>query len=203
MISIKRKPENETKNIPEAKKGRLSITYSNNLDDLVKTFCCECDKAVTISGLEDHIQTHHKMTIKEYKQLYGNPRRQIIQLVYHQCGLCEQDILLDCNMLEKHVRRSHEMEFREYSAKFLSAINDNKPVIIRCDKCSKTFKKNIQLKAHMKRHNSERLDVEEFHGFPGTESSKKKQTLDEHIKCFETAIHREKQAFQQFLKLVY
>ena len=178
------------------------MTFSNNLDDSVKTFCCECDKAVTISGLEEHTKSHHKMTVKKYKQLYGNPRTQIIYLVYHQCGLCGEDLLLDHKVLEKHVKRCHQVEFKEYCSKFMPAVKENKTVIIRCDQCSKTFKRNIQLKAHQKRHAGIKID-EEFHGFKSTESTKKKQILDEHIKCIETSIHREKQAFQQFLKLVY
>ena len=180
----------------------MSVLYSNNLKNSVKTFCCECNKAVTLTGLKEHILSHNKMTVKDYKQLYGNPRTQIIYLVYHQCGLCGEDLLLDHKVLEKHVRRSHQVEFKAYCSKFLPAAEQNKTVIIRCDQCSKTFKRNIQLKAHKKRHVGIKI-YEEFHGFKSTESTKKKQILDEHIKCIETSIHREMQAFQQFLKLVY
>jgi hypothetical protein len=199
---MKIKSENEVKKSPESKRARLSCRYSNSLGDSIKTFCCECDKAVTISGLEEHTQSHHKMTIKEYKQLYGNPRTQIIHIVYHQCGLCRDDLLLDHNVLEKHVKRCHQVEFKEYCNKFLPSVEENKTVIIRCDQCSKTFKRNIQLRAHKKRHVAAKTD-EEFHGFKSTESSKRKQILDGHIKCMDIAIHREKQAFHQFLKLVY
>ena len=198
LVSIKRKPDNNLKKDADTKRARLAKIYSNSLYDSVKTFCCSCDKVVTISGLEEHTQSHHKMTVKEYKQLYGNPKTQIIKLVFHQCGLCSEDMLLDCQVMEKHVKKVHQMEFKQYCNKFMPNGSEHKEVIIKCDKCSKTFKKNIQLKAHSKRHNSAKC-----HGFESSVSKKRNQKLNEHIKSFETAIHRETQALRQFLTLTY
>ena len=63
LVSIKRKPDNNLKKDADTKRARLAKIYSNSLYDSVKTFCCSCDKVVTISGLEEHNQSHHKMTI--------------------------------------------------------------------------------------------------------------------------------------------
>ena len=194
----KRKPDNDLKTNSNKKRAKLSIIYSNNLCDSVKTFCCSCDKVVTISGLEDHTQSHHKMTVEEYKPLYGNPKTQIIKLVFHQCGLCSEDMLMDCHVMEKHVKKVHQMEFKQYCNKFMPNVSEHKELIIKCDKCSKTFKKNIQLKAHSKRHNSAKC-----HGFESSVSKNRNHKLDLHIKLFEAAIHRETQAFRQFLTLTY
>ena len=154
MVSIKRKPVDDLQKKTDSKKARMSSTYSNNMVDSVKTFCCHCDKVVTLSGLEEHILSHDKMTIKDYK------RTQITQLVFHKCGLCAEEWLLDANIIAKHVKKCHQMEFNAYSIKFLSAAKDSSGVVIQCDKCSKTFKRNIQLKAHSKRHNMS--NVEDF-----------------------------------------
>jgi hypothetical protein len=107
--------------------------------------------AVTVTwlSLEEHILSHNKMTIKEYKKLYGIPRTQITQFVFHKCGICTEELLLDVNIITKHVKKCHQMKFNAYSVKFLSAAKDISGVIIRCDKCCKTFKRNIQLKAHL------------------------------------------------------
>ena len=65
--------------------------YSNMLADCVKTFCCECDQAIKLSGLRKHINHNHKyLSIMQYKELYGDPKRQIIQMVYHTCTLCKK-----------------------------------------------------------------------------------------------------------------
>ena len=182
----------------------MSVLYSNNLKNSVKTFCCECNKVVTLTGLKEHILSHNKMTVKDYKQLYGNPRTQIIQLAYHKCGLCKKDVLLDSSTIEQHFSKFHQMEFAAYFTKFLSVLPMEKnEVIIRCDQCSKTFKRNIQLRAHSKRHQLSDIRDVELHGFNSVEPMKKGLGLNKLIQTFETAINREKQAFNQFLKLTY
>ena len=203
IVSIKRKHSDDLQKRYSVKKARKFLTYSNSMGDSVKTFCCHCDKVVTLSGLEEHILSHNKMTIKEYKKLYGNPRTQITKPVFHKCGLCTEELLLDANIIAKHVKKCHQMEFNAYSIKFLSTARESSGVVIRCDKCSKTFKRNIQLKAHSKRHNLSNNEDVGFSGFKTHEPRGEKQCLDELIKTFETEIHRERQAFQQFLNLVY
>ena len=203
IVSIKRKPVDDLQKKTDSKKARITSTYSNNMVDSVKTFCCECAKVVTISGLEEHILSHNKMTIKEYRRSYGNPRTQIIQLVFHNCGLCTQDVLLDSNSIEKHVKNFHQMGFIAYSSKYLAAAKENSRVIIQCSQCFKTFKRNIQLKAHSKRHTMSDIDSVGFYGFKGIGHHEKKQCLDELIKTMDTTSHKEKQAFQQLLKLTY
>ena len=95
------------------------------------------------------------------------------------------------------------MEFAAYFTKFLPVPMENNEVIIRCDQCSKTFKRNIQLRAHSKRHKLVDIEDVQFHGFNSIEPMKKGQGLDKLIQTFEIAINREKQAFHQFLKLTY
>ena len=62
LVSLKRKAVDELKKETNMKQTKMALKYSNNMDDSVKTFCCECDKVVTISELEEHILIH-KMSI--------------------------------------------------------------------------------------------------------------------------------------------
>ena len=201
IVSLKRKAGDELKEEANIKKTRMSLKYSNNLDDSVKIFCCECDKVVTFAGLEEHILIH-KMSIKMYRQLYGEPKTQIIRPVYHKCGLCAKDLLLAESIIKKHVKNCHLMEFTDYSGKFLGTAKNNIGVTIRCDQCSKTFKRNIQLKAHSKRHLQSQVEEAGFCGFKSIDQDEKKQHLDILIKSMATSIHREKQAIHQFLNLI-
>ena len=165
LETTKRKVEEKPNKIQSCKRSRQSITYSDKIEDCIKTFCCGCDKAVTISGLKVHIQKHHQMSFDEYEQLYGNPRAQIIKMVYHNCGMCGEDLLLDIITILKHVRRFHQMEFNEYYSKFfLVEVNKTRSVIISCTHCSKTFKKNIQLKFHIREHHNDATNTSKLGG---------------------------------------
>ena len=203
IVDYKRKSSDDLQNKENTKRSKLSFLHSNNMADSVKIFCCECDKAVPLSGLKEHLMTHGKMTVKEYEQLYGNPRMQIIQPVFHSCCLCAKDLILDYQIIKKHLKSMHQEEFTTYSKKYLGPARQESSVIIKCDKCGKTFKKNIQLKAHKKRHELPILNTAVFRGFRSFEAEKKAFSLDRIVQLMETTLHREKQAFQQLLRLTY
>jgi hypothetical protein len=152
--------------------------FSNNLKMSCKIFCCECDKSVTLSGMTKHVKTWHQMTLTTYKELYGNPRKQIIQIVYHKCAFCHQSLLFDTHDMSKHLRKKHQTSYKEYIARFMgktqpigpSSLVQNRVkneaglpvektsetslVVITCDQCPRTFKQNIQLKMHSRNHSS-------------------------------------------------
>ena len=145
--------------------------FSNDPAKSVKTFCCLCDQVVTVSGLRKHVKAHHKITLTQYKELYGDHRKQIIQLVYHRCAFCKKSILLDTDIMSKHLKKAHQASYKEYLVKYmvnqengeihrtvvetrnmLGGRPNTSPVTIRCDQCGKTFRQNIQLKIHKKKH---------------------------------------------------
>ena len=155
-------------------KNCKSRLYSNNPQDCCRIFCCFCDKVVSLSGLGKHINNTHQVSLKEYKALFGNPRHQIIKLVFHKCSLCRNVILLNTDDLSKHMRKAHQTSFKDYLVRFMTnsrigkqefqqpferetaSNNEMKEdrVVIQCATCRKTFKQNIQLKIHMKKHSS-------------------------------------------------
>jgi hypothetical protein len=123
-ISRKRKP-GETATSPIFKKPSSANrpptrVYSNNLSDSVKTFCCECDQVVNLSGLRKHLQRVHQQSIAQYRELYGDPATQIIQLVHHTCTICSQDLVLDYDVLLRHLRTVHRTSLAQYGDRHMT-----------------------------------------------------------------------------------
>ena len=104
-------------------------TYSNQLTDCVKIFCGVCDQVINLSGLRKHLIKLHKMGTSKYSQLYGNPKTQIIKMMYHQCGICRQDVVLDYDALSKHLKNVHKLTGKgasEYNSQHLKMIRVSK-----------------------------------------------------------------------------
>ena len=89
-------------------------TYSNQLTDCVKIFCGICDQIINLSGLRKHLNIH-KIGQGNYTKLYGNPKTQIIKMMYHQCGICRRDVVLDYEALLKHLKTVHKLKGRGIS----------------------------------------------------------------------------------------
>ena len=51
------------------------------------------------------------MTLTEYKELYGNPRMQIIQLVFHMCAFCGKSVLFDTDTMSKRMKKIHKTSY--------------------------------------------------------------------------------------------
>ena len=119
-ISRKRKP-GETSTSPVLKKSKVAETrtYSNSLSNCIKTFCCECDQVVNLSGMQKHLKRIHQQTIMEYRKRYGNPQKQVIQMVYHSCSICQEDVVLDYQTLLKHLRK-HKTNMSKSSSQYMT-----------------------------------------------------------------------------------
>ena len=177
--------QHNSKNMTTAKSGteitpkiKNSKVFSNNVRKSCKTFCCVCNKVVTLSGMRKHVKTWHQMTFTAYKELYGNPRMQIIQIVYHKCAFCQSSILFNTDDMSKHMKKKHQTSYKEYIYRYMTKPKSNSPtarlptpvqkkeavpieekivpllVVIRCNQCPRTFKQNIQLKKHKRKHSS-------------------------------------------------
>ena len=109
---------------PTAKKAPTRV-YSNSLADCVKTFCCECDGQVKLSVLRKHLARHHKhLSMPRYTELYGQPKKQIIKMVYHNCALCKKDIVHDYNALLNHLKASKPHGVKTNMAKYVREYMD-------------------------------------------------------------------------------
>jgi hypothetical protein len=97
----------------------LGRVYSNNMSEACKTICKVCQAQVSLTGMRNHTRNNHKMTIHEYKEKYGNPKDQIVKMVYHKCGLCQADVLFNSDNIQNHVVRKHQYSLKEYNAEFI------------------------------------------------------------------------------------
>ena len=79
-----------------------------------RVFCNICDRLYFLSGLRKHVAHKHSITYTEYKLRYGgDPKRQIINTVYHPCLLCKKVVLLDTTELGKHLKE-HGLGYTQY-----------------------------------------------------------------------------------------
>ena len=127
-----------------------------------KVFCFFCDKAVNLSSLLNHLRYAHKKTLTQYKELFGNPRMQIIEVVFHKCNICRKSVLLNSDDISKHLKKKHSnISYKDYVSTHLNNNKRNKAIEslvdegsekmltgtgIQCNVCLKSFKQNIQLK---------------------------------------------------------
>ena len=103
--------------------------YSNRMEDSVKTFCWDCDQAISLSGLTKHLRGVHKKSVVDYREMYGEPKKQLLRLVHHKCGVCKEEILLDYLVLVKHLRKAHNIRgaaTSEYNSKYMDMIQPKK-----------------------------------------------------------------------------
>ena len=87
---------------------------SNDPQLSCRVFCNICDRLYFLSGLRKHVAHKHSITYTEYKLRYGGePKRQIINTVYHPCRLCKKVVLLDTTELGKHLK-AHKLGYTQY-----------------------------------------------------------------------------------------
>ena len=106
-------------------KASASRIYSNKMEEAVKTFCWLCDQVISLSGLTKHLRGVHKESAVEYREKFGEPKKQLLKLVFHKCGICSKDILLDYLVLVKHLRKAHRIKgaaTSEYNSKYMDMI---------------------------------------------------------------------------------
>merc|ERR1719187_760041 len=66
------------------------------------------------------------MSIADYKEKYGNHRTQIIDEIYHECGLCAEAILLDSDDIAHHLKKCHQITHKDYNSRFMTLMKDVK-----------------------------------------------------------------------------
>ena len=94
--------------------------FSDDPTQHCKVFCNVCDKVVALSSFRKHLSHHHSLNLIKYKEMYGDPRKQIIRLVYHQCKLCNKVVLLDAEEMYKHTKQVHKLaNYRLYMKKHM------------------------------------------------------------------------------------
>ena len=121
ITKIKRKPL-------EAMILRKSVRFSNNLKDAVRTICQVCQISVTLLTMRSHTRNKHNMDIKEYRNEFGDPMNQMVEVVKHRCGICNEELLLHCDAITPHVKK-HNITHSEYTKKYMVLSNNKNPKI--------------------------------------------------------------------------
>ena len=88
----------DDKNVDESK-----IKLSNDMSDACQTHCKLCNEVVKLVAMRSHTRSKHNMKITEYKSKFGT-EYEIIDKVYHKCGICEQIILLCADSVAVHLK---------------------------------------------------------------------------------------------------
>ena len=103
----------KTKTSEKPRKMRAAKQMSNDPNMSCRVFCNMCDKLYILSGLRKHVAKKHSITFTEYKRRHGDPKRQIINMVYHSCRLCKKRVILDTEELSKHLK-VHKLGYTQY-----------------------------------------------------------------------------------------
>ena len=113
-VSPIRMIRSKTKSSEKARKMKPAKQLSNDPQLSCRVFCNICDRLYFLSGLRKHVAHKHSITYTEYKLRYGGePKRQIINTVYHPCRLCKKVVLLDTTELGKHLK-AHKLGYTQY-----------------------------------------------------------------------------------------
>merc|ERR1740131_822174 len=72
-----------------------------------------------MTRLRSHTKSAHKVTITEYKAMYG-PDLFPIKTVYHRCGICEELVVLDSDHIATHLKKpGHNITHKNYNEGFM------------------------------------------------------------------------------------
>ena len=105
------------------KENNRVIRFSNDMRDACKTTCQICKAAVFLTTLRGHTRNTHKVPIEEYKKVYGNHRNNIIEKVFHNCGICLKTVLLDSDEISHHLKKNHSITHKSYNEEYMVTKN--------------------------------------------------------------------------------
>ena len=96
--------------------------FSNNTLDYCKSACKICGEALPLTRMREHTKKRHEMVITEYKKKFNQSYYDIIEKVFHKCGICEIPILFDSDVISSHLSgngKAHNISHKEYNLKFM------------------------------------------------------------------------------------
>ena len=120
---------------PNSKAMKMSakeekVKFSNNMKDAVKTVCQICYAEVSFVVMRSHTKSAHKLIITDYKLQHGELVENIVEEVYHRCGICSKKILFHGDAIATHAK-THRISHKEYNQKFISLLKDTEAPLTR------------------------------------------------------------------------
>ena len=96
-----------------------SLKLSNHTKDSVQTVCQLCQGHFYFVNMRNHTRKAHQLSISDYKAKYGALQDNIVEEIYHECGICSKAMLFDSDSMNHHTKK-HGLTHKEYSAKYLT-----------------------------------------------------------------------------------
>ena len=103
----------------EPKIDSNNTQFSNHMKDNVQSYCQICKVPQDFSKMRSHTKSKHSIGITDYKRKYGELSDNIVERVYHKCGICNTAILLDGDILATHARL-HRILHKTYLDKYIT-----------------------------------------------------------------------------------
>ena len=117
------------KHMQDHAKDLDKFKFSNSTSDYCRTTCKICGKVSLISNMRTHTKEKHSMVITEYKKKYNQEFYDIVEKVFHRCGICKLPLLLDSDVVAAHLngnKTTHNLTHKEYNMKFMVLKNQMK-----------------------------------------------------------------------------
>ena len=117
------------KHMQDHAKDLDKFKFSNSTSDYCRTTCKICGKVSLISNMRIHTKEKHSMVITEYKKKYNQEFYDIVEKVFHRCGICKLPLLLDSDVVAAHLngnKTTHNLTHKEYNMKFMVLKNHMK-----------------------------------------------------------------------------
>ena len=94
------------------------IKVTNDLSQSVKTRCHLCPESdpFPLHLFRSHTRKQHNLAIAEYKDMY---QVELVERVYHQCGLCRELVILDSDTMYGHLQRHKPYTVKQYNEQFM------------------------------------------------------------------------------------
>ena len=117
MVVDDRQGERSMDSPAQQKKDGICKRFSNDISEAVQTTCAICQTAISLTDMQIHTRKSHNMSMTEYTGEYG--QMEIVDLVYHKCGLCSFVMIMDRKTIMNHVRK-HGFTFSNYGIAFIT-----------------------------------------------------------------------------------
>ena len=135
--------------------------FSNNTLDYCRSACKICGEALPLTRMREHTKKRHEMVITEYKKKFNQSYYDIIEKVFHKCGICELPVLFDSDIISSHLSgngKAHNISHKEYNLKFMVIQQGSK-------RKSDEEAPNPKLAKHSDMNTKPSMEKPEFEGF--------------------------------------
>ena len=103
--------------------------FSNDLADVCQTSCKICEKTMSVQRMRAHTKSEHQMVITEYRAKFNQNFFDLVEKIFHRCGICSEALLLDSDVISSHLnnnKNSHRMTHKAYNETFMQYNNNIK-----------------------------------------------------------------------------